>query len=253
MYYIRERIGNGDFVAGTWCSLASPMVCEIIAGSGYDWMLLDMEHAPGTPLSLLGQLQAMQGFPVAPVVRVPVLDRVSVKWALDLGASGIMFPSIGTPEEAARAVSFMRYEPEGVRGVGGAARCAGYGARFPAYFAEANRSLLAVTQIESPLAVENGPAIARVEGVDVLFVGPMDLSTSLGMPGRFADPAFMDVLQRVSDAARAAGKASGILLPDPGLVPRLREMGYTFIAVSSDTAILTRYMAENLKRTREGA
>lgn len=244
MYYIRKRVAGGDFVAGTWCSLALPAICEIIGESGYDWLLIDMEHAPGTPVSLLQQLQAVRGFSLAPIVRVPALDRAYVKWALDLGASGIMFPGIDTAEQAAEAVSFMRYDPHGVRGVSGAARCAGYGRHFSAYVAEADENLLTVVQIESARAVKNCEAIARTDGVDVLFVGPMDLSTSLGLPGRFADPRFMDVLRQVAHAACAAGRACGILLPDPGLVPHLRDMGYTFVAVSSDTNILVKYLAE---------
>lgn len=252
MYYIRKRVAAGEFVAGTWCSLASPAICEMVGETGYDWMLIDMEHAPGTPVSLLQQLQAIRGFSLAPIVRVPSLDRAYVKWALDLGASGIMYPCIDTAEQAAEAVAFMRYDPRGVRGVSGAARCAGYGRRFSAYVAEADENLLTVVQIESALAVENCEAIARTDGVDVLFVGPMDLSTNLGLPGRFGDQRFMDVLQRVADTARIAGRACGILLPDPGLVPRLRDMGYTFVAVSSDTNILVRYLAEYRQRMCQG-
>jgi 2-keto-3-deoxy-L-rhamnonate aldolase RhmA len=250
MHYIRSEALQHRFLAGTWCSLASPVSCELIGHAGYDWLLLDMEHAPSTPHSLLGQLQAVRGLPVAPIVRVPVLDGVAVKWVLDLGASGVMFPNIDTPEQAAAAVSFMRYPPAGVRGVGAAARCADYGFTFPTYFAEANRNLLTVTQIESPRAVEACGDIAAVDGVDVLFVGPMDLSTSLDLPRRFEDARFMEVLARVADTARSHGKAAGILIPDPTLTAAMRDLGFTFVAVGADCGILARQLAANLKTVR---
>ena len=242
MFAIRERVLKGDFLAGTWCSLNSPAAAEITARSGFDWALLDAEHAPSSTAGLMAQMQAMSRFPTAPIVRIPWLDRVAVKWSLDIGAAGIMVPYVETEAQAREAVSYMRYAPEGVRGVAGATRASGFGFEFAAYFAEANRTLLTVAQIETQLAVDNSRAIAGVDGVDVLFVGPMDLSASLNLPGRFGDAAFMDVLQRVCDNARAEGKACGILLPGPDLIPRFKEMGYTFVAVSSDVNVLAKHL-----------
>lgn len=240
MFDIRQRVLNGEFVAGTWCSLGSPAAAEITALCGFDWVLLDAEHAPSSTAGIMGQMQAISRLSTAPIVRIPWLDRVAVKWNLDIGAAGIMVPYVETVEQAREAVSFMRYAPEGVRGVAGATRASDYGFDFPQYFAEANQRMLTIAQMETRLAVDNSRAIAAVDGIDVLFVGPMDLSTSLGMHKRFADPAFMEILQLVSDNARAEGKACGILLPNVDLVPRFKEMGYTFVAVSSDVNVLTK-------------
>lgn len=244
MNTIRKRVQNGEFLAGTWCSLGSPVVAEISALCDFDWLLLDAEHAPSSTTGLMAQMQAMSRYTTAPIVRIPWLDRVAIKWSLDIGAAGIMIPYVETVEQAREAISFMRYAPAGVRGVAGATRSSEFGLDFPAYFAGANESLLAVAQIETPTAVENSRAIAAVDGVDVLFVGPMDLSTSMDMPRRFADPQFLAVLETIAASARAEGKASGILLPSLDLVPKLRDMGYTFMAVSSDVNILTKHLRE---------
>ena len=239
MYDIRQRILKGEFVTGTWFSLGSPVAAEIAGLCGFDWALLDAEHAPSTTAGIMAQMQALSRFRTAPIVRVPWLDRVHMKWALDIGCAGIMVPYIETVAQAEEALAYMRYAPQGNRGVGAGTRASNYGFDWPAYAAEANSRLVTIAQMETRLAVDNSRAIAALEGIDVLFVGPMDLSTSLNMPQRFADPAFMAVLEEVAANARAAGKASGILLPDAQLVPALRELGYTFIAVSSDINMLS--------------
>ena len=186
-------------------------------------------------------------FPAVPVVRLPMSDRVWCKWALDLGASGIMFPNIDNAARAEEAVSFMQYPPCGVRGVGQAVRASDYGREFRRYAACAQRGLLGVMQIESPEAVEQCAAIAAVRGVDVLFVEPADLGASLELPETFADSRFMETLRGIAEAARGHGKAAGILLPTPDLAPAVREMGYTFISVGSDAALLAQALADNLK------
>lgn len=244
MNVIRERVLNREFMAGTWCSLGSSVSTEISGLAGYDWALLDTEHAPSTSPALMGQMQALARFTTAPIVRIPWLDRVHIKWALDIGAAGIMVPYVETVEEATFAVSCMRYGPEGVRGVAGSTRASDYGFGFAKYFAEANSKVLTIAQMETQRAVDNCADIAAVDGVDVLFVGPMDLSTSLGMPKRFADPEFLKVLQHISDTCKAKGKACGILLPTIDLVPMLKKMDYTFVAVSSDVNILTKHLKE---------
>jgi 2-keto-3-deoxy-L-rhamnonate aldolase RhmA len=195
-------------------------------------------------------MQALSRFSTAPIVRIPWLDQVYVKWALDIGASGIMVPYVETVEQAQYAVSCMRYSPQGIRGLGTATRASDYGYDFPHYFSTANRELLTVVQVETVRAVDNAADIAAIDGVGVLFVGPMDLSNNGNMPGKFSDPRFMEMLRCVADAARGRGKACGILLPDADLVSSLREIGYTFIAVASDSGLLTRHFRENLARMR---
>lgn len=250
MKYIRSRVQKRETVYGTWCSLGSSISSEIIAGAGYDWMLLDLEHAPGNPITLLQQLQGAAAFPTVPIVRIPALDQIYCKWALDLGASGIMFPNIDDAAQAEQAVSFMRYTPQGVRGVGPATRASDYGRDFKAYAENAQHQLLGVMQIESASAVEHCAAIAAVQGVDVLFVGPADLGAALELPGRFADKRFMNILQAIADAAHTQDKAAGILLPSPEQVPVLWEMGYTFLAMGSDSGLLVQALADNLVALR---
>jgi len=246
VHYIKERVLAGEVLAGVWCNLASSITTEIAALAGFDWLLIDQEHGPGDNETLLRQLQAVGERPCAPIVRIVWNEMPRFKRALDLGAMGIMVPYIQTVEEAQRAVSYMRYPPEGLRGAAISPRATGYGARFEAYFTEANRNLLLVNQIETARAVENIQEIARVKGIDILFVGPLDLSLSLEMPKRFEDPEFRVVIAKVAHAAREAGKAAGILLPSVQLVEMVHDMGFTFVAVGSDGSMVVEGMKNSL-------
>jgi 4-hydroxy-2-oxoheptanedioate aldolase len=234
MSFIRERVLSGEFMVGAWCNLGSSLTVEMAARIGYDWILLDQEHGPGDNLTLLHQMQAAQIGKAAPIVRIAWNEMPRFKRALDLGAKGIMIPYVQNAEEARLAVDSMRYSPEGIRGVASSPRAAGFGREFDKYYAEANRKLLTVVQIETGEAVANLESIAAVDGVDVLFVGPLDLSISLDMPGRFDDPAFREVLAKVGEASRAAGKAAGILLPGPDLIKLVHSLGFTFVAAGAD-------------------
>jgi 2-keto-3-deoxy-L-rhamnonate aldolase RhmA len=182
----------------------------------------------------------------ASIVRIAWNEMPRFKRALDLGASGIMVPYIQSAEEAKAAVSYLRYPPDGVRGAAISPRAAGYGAGFDDYFSKANDNLLSVHQIETSLAVKNAGDIAAVDGVDVLFIGPLDLSLSLNMPDRFDDPEFRTVLSQVARIAGKAGKAAGILLPSVELIDMAHEMGFTFIAVGSDSGMVVQGMKNNI-------
>lgn len=245
MYFIKEQVRTGRFMAGAWCNLASGITTEMAARSGYDWILIDQEHGPGDNLTLLQQIQAIGDRPSAPIVRIAWNERVGFKRALDLGASGIMIPYIETAEDAARTVAYLRYPPQGQRGVAMSPRAAGFGADFETYFSQANRSLLAVTQIETGTAVKNAREIAAVDGVDVLFVGPLDLSISVGLPGRFEDPDYRAILSKVASTARDAGKAAGILLSSGQLIEMVYDMGFRFVAVGSDSGMVMQGMQNN--------
>lgn len=246
MYFIREKVLAGEFLAGVWCNLASSLTAEIAASAGYDWLLIDQEHGPGDNETLMGQLQAVGQRSCAPIVRIVWNEMPRFKRALDLGAMGIMVPYVQTVADAEKAVSYMRYPPEGLRGAAISPRATGYGVHFDSYYSEANRKLLSVHQIETARAVENVQDIARVDGVDVLFVGPLDLSLSVGMPKRFEDPEYRKLLSKVALCAKEAGKAAGILLPSIRLVDMVHEMGYTFIAVSSDSGMVVEGMKNNM-------
>jgi len=246
MTFIKTQVQAGRFMAGAWCNLASSITTEMAARLGFDWILIDQEHGPGDSMTLMHQIQAIGDRPSAPIVRIAWNEMVRFKRALDLGAAGIMIPYIQTADKAARAVGYLRYPPEGQRGVASSPRATGFGMDFETYFPEANRNLLTVTQIETGKAVKNAGEIAAVDGVDVLFVGPMDLSISVGLPGRFDDPDYRAMLTTVASAARDAGKAAGILLPSGHLLEMVYDMGFRFVAVGSDGGMVMQGMQNTL-------
>jgi 2-keto-3-deoxy-L-rhamnonate aldolase RhmA len=234
MNFIRERVLNREFMAGAWCNLASSITTEMASNMGFDWVLVDQEHGPGDNMTLLHQIQAISTGDAAAVVRLTWNEMPRFKRALDLGAAGIMVPYVQNREEAEYAAASMRYSPTGLRGVASSPRATGYAADFADYHAKANDNLLTIVQIETGEAVKNREEIASVDGVDVLFVGPLDLSISLKKPGMFEDPEYVEVLKNVAETAKDAGKAAGILLPGPGPLQLVQEMGFTFVACGSD-------------------
>jgi 4-hydroxy-2-oxoheptanedioate aldolase len=242
MKSIRKRTLQGEFLSGAWLNLGSSVTAEIAGGLGFDWILIDLEHGAGDHQALLHQLQALEAGSAAPIVRIEWNDPPRFKRALDLGPSGIMVPYINNAEEARRAVASMRYPPRGNRGVARLNRGAGFGLSFEEYFSTSADRLLTVTQVETKAAIENVQSIAAVEGVDVLFVGPLDLTTSLGIPMQFTHPDFLKGLEKVADAARRHEKAAGILLAKMEQVPPLVDMGFTFIAVGSDGGLVVEGM-----------
>lgn len=251
MKCLRQRVLGGEFLAGTWCNLGSSLTAEIAGLAGFDWVLLDLEHGAGDHSELLPQLQAVGATPAAPVVRVAWNDPVRFKRVLDLGAAGVMVPFVNTADEALLAVQAMRYPPQGVRGMARLTRAAGFGWEFDDYARRANAELLTVVQIETAQAVGNAAAIAAVDGADVLFVGPTDLSTNLGVPPSWNEAAFRDALQQVVSACRHAGKAAGILLSAPAQIEQAVADGFRFIALGSDGAVVAAGMkaaAEALAR-----
>ncbi|HDR15020.1 MAG TPA: 2,4-dihydroxyhept-2-ene-1,7-dioic acid aldolase [Desulfobacteraceae bacterium] len=246
MKFIRERVLKQEFMAGAWCNLGSPITVEMAARADFDWILIDQEHGPGDNMTLLHQIQAAEAGSAPIIVRIAWNEMPRFKRVLDLGAAGVMVPYVQTPQEAADVVSFMRYPPEGVRGVASTPRAAGFGHDFSEYFDAANRSLLTVVQIETARAVKNLEAIASVPGVDVLFVGPLDLSISLQKPGRFKDPDFIEVLKHISSVVKSTGKAAGMFLPGLPELPLAVELGFTFVAVCTDGGIVTSGMKDSI-------
>ena len=233
--------------AGTFLNLASATTTEVAAELGFDWLLFDFEHGAGGESELRPLLQACRNTDSAPVVRIRSVDPDAVKFVMDSGAAGIMFPFINTAELARDAVAAIKYPPEGKRGVAGQIRATDYGQRWRDYFDEANSRSLVITQIETVEAVNNASEIAAVEGVDILFVGPLDLSVSLGVPGEFDNSEFKDALRTVVQACEQHGKTAGILSKPPHL-PEHIEMGFRFVAYGSDLAAvvsqLQHYLAE---------
>jgi 2-keto-3-deoxy-L-rhamnonate aldolase RhmA len=224
---------------GTWIMSASPIVAEAVGTAGFDWGVLDMEHAPLDLMNLVHLLQAVGNTKMVPVVRVPWNDTVTVKRVLDAGAETLLFPFIQHAGEAARAVAATRYPPEGVRGMAGMGRASRFGT-VPDFFKAANRTVGVVVQLETRDAIAALESIAAVEGVDALFVGPGDLSGSLGHPGELTHPAVMTLMDQAAERARAVGKPIGTVGGTPEVVTRYRAMGYDYVAVASDLGLLMR-------------
>ena len=238
MKSIRHRVLNGEVLAGTWLNLGSNVTAEIAGRAGFDWLLIDLEHGSGTETNLLPQLQAIGGTSAVPIVRIAWNEQARFKRALDMGPGGIMVPYVNTAEEATQAAAAMCYPPQSVRGAARFHRACGFGQEFDSYFAEANSSLLTIVQIETQEAVANAEEIAAVEGVDVLFIGPLDLSVNMGIPGQTQHPAFRAAVQRVISASRNAGKAAGILIGTAEQIAPTVADGFTFVAVGSDGALV---------------
>ncbi len=247
----RKWVLAGDKLIGTFLNTGSSVSAEIAGRSGLDWCLLDMEHGMGSWEGLLHQLMAIEGTGASPIVRVPGLDPAAFKKVLDSGAHGVMVPNVNTAEEAAQAVSYSRYPPHGVRGVSGMNRSAYFGKKLDKRIRSAHENTLVIVQVESPDAVKNADEIAAVDGVDALFIGPLDLSVSLGIPRQFSHPDFIDASDLVIEAARKHRKGSGILLGSGAEVADAYRRGFNLIAVGSDGSIIANGMDAIVQSKRD--
>lgn len=239
---------------GLWVGLADPYCAELAANAGFDWLLLDGEHAPNDLRGLLGQLQAVAPYASQPVIRPPIGDAVVIKQLLDIGAQTLLVPMVESAEQAENLVAAMHYPPKGIRGVGAALARASRWNNIATYLAEADEQMCLLVQVESLKGLEHLDAIAAVEGVDGVFIGPADLSAAMGHRG---NPGHPDVQAAIEDAIariRKAGKAAGILSADEKLARRYLELGCAFVAVGVDTSLLMRSLkalASNFKGTAE--
>ncbi|MDX1397161.1 MAG: 4-hydroxy-2-oxoheptanedioate aldolase [Oceanospirillum sp.] len=235
----KQALKQGDTAQiGLWLGLANSYTAELLAGAGFDWLLIDAEHAPNDLQTILGQLQAIAPYPSHPIVRPPWPDAVRIKQILDLGAQTILAPMVETGEQAADVVAATRYPPQGIRGVGSAlARASGFN-RMPQYLQTANDEICVLIQIETPKGVENLDDILATEGVDGVFIGPSDLSASMGYIGNPGHPEVQKVIEESIAKIVAAGKAPGILIADQALAQRYIELGALFVGVGTDTGLL---------------
>lgn len=232
----RARLHGGETLLGTMLTLANPSVAEILAGRGFDWLFIDGEHGPLGTAEILAILQAADR-DTACVVRVPAGDEVSIKRVLDLGAAGIIVPQVNTAEQAAAIVRYARYAPEGGRGVG-LARAHGYGFRFGEYIERANDEVAVIVQAEHADAVENIESIVDVEGIDAVFLGPYDLSASLGRMGQVDDPVVVEAIERVIRVCLDAGMPLGFFGVTAEAVKPYVARGCTLICAGVDTLLL---------------
>jgi 2-dehydro-3-deoxyglucarate aldolase len=232
----RQALLARQRLIGCWCSLASPVTTEVLGLAGFDWLLLDAEHAPNDVSTLIPQLMALKDSASAPVVRPPWNDTVVIKRLLDAGFYNFLIPFVESEAEARRAVAATRYPPAGVRGVSVSQRHNRYGT-VPDYLKTVNDHIAVLVQIESAAGLAAVDAIAAVDGVDGIFVGPSDLAAALGHLGNAAHPDVQRAIRHIFERARAAGKASGILAPVEADARRYIEWGADFVAVGSDLGL----------------
>ena len=245
----KHAIKAGQTQLGLWSHLCSNISIEVLAGCGYDWLLLDMEHSPNELPTILAQLQAMNGSTATPIVRPYWNDMVAIKRLLDVGAQTLLIPYVQTEEEALNAVSYTRYPPQGVRGYAGSPRATGY-ARIADYAQRCSEEICLLVQVETQEGIDNLEKIANVDGVDGVFIGPGDLSAALGHLGNPGHPEVQSVIEQAINRINACGKAAGILTADEKLARHYIDLDCSFVAIGADQNLL-RVSAEALvKRMR---
>jgi 4-hydroxy-2-oxoheptanedioate aldolase len=247
---LRARVAAGEATLGTFLGTASTITAEVCAAAGVDWVLLDLEHGAGGEEQVRATVPAAAAYGVPTVVRVESEARSRVGRVLDAGAAGVMFPRMETAEQVRAAVAHLRYPPRGDRGVATYNRACRFGLD-PGALERADDEVLGIVQIESARAVAAAEEIAAVDGVDVLFVGPRDLSHDLGVPGQVTAPVFLDALEQVRLAAGKHGKACGLLVPDGAAAAAKIAEGWTFVTIGSDSTLLATAATTQLTRARE--
>lgn len=230
---------GGNPPIGIWISSASPLVAEAVAHAGFDWGLIDMEHSPVDMMEVVHLLQAVAVTRMAPLVRVPCSDTVVIKRVLDAGATTLMVPFVQDAEAARAAVAATRYPPEGVRAMSASGRASRFGTD-TTYFRNANRGIALIVQLETVQAIARLESIAAVPGVDALFIGPADLSASMGHVGHPTHPQVMELMSDVVHRCKAIGKPVGAFGVTPEVVAQYRAIGFDFVAIGSDLGLLIR-------------
>ena len=246
---LKEKLEQNRPLFGTVIALAEPALAEIAARSGVDWLFIEGEHSSLGFAEIEAILRALP--PQCPgVVRVPKADEIWVKKVLDSGAAGIIFPQINTPEEAARAVSWCKYPPAGVRGTG-LARAHGYGADFGEYIQHANDDIAVVIQVEQREGAENIEEIVKVEGIDVLFIGPYDLSASMGLTGQVEHPEVQKTVEHIFRTAKKAGLKTGIFGMDAQAVGKYIKQGYDLFSIGLDFDYFAKALQKEVEKFRK--
>ena len=253
MKNLKKRLQNGETLHGSWLTLGSPITAEIMGLSGLDWVLIDLEHGSGTEREALAQMQSLEHTSAGIFVRVESAEPQRIQRILDMGAEGIMCPKINNATEASKMIDGLHYPPMGHRGVAKMVRATQFGQNFQQYYEKSNENILGIVQIETKEALTHLDEIAAIKGVDVLFIGPADLTMELGIFGQFNHPLFMDAVQRTIAAANKAGKATGILFFNIDEYNKYYEMGIRLIACGGDAAFVVagaKKMAEELAKLR---
>lgn len=235
----KRAIKSGKHQKGLWTTLANSYSTEAVAGAGFDWLLLDMEHSPNDTQTILHQLQTIAAYPVAAVVRPAWNDPIEIKKLLDIGVQNFLIPYVQNPAEAERAVKSVRYPPRGIRGVSALTRATSFG-RVINYMKSCEEEICVLVQVETQDALDEISGIAAIDGVDGIFIGPGDLSTSLGFPGELKHPTVLETIDRAMLEIKSRGLAPGILTGDKELARHYIELGSLFTAVGVDAGLLAR-------------
>lgn len=251
MKNLKQTIQSGQTVFGCWVNMGSLVSTEIVGRAGFDWLLIDLEHGAGDDTIMYQQLQVLESTGVTPIVRTNELSREKVQRILDAGAGGIMFPQLQRAEEADQAVQLMYYPPRGIRGMAKSVRAHAFGRNSSGYISNLEKNLISVVQIETVQAVTNIDAIAATPGVDVLFVGPSDLSLAYGVFGQMDHPVYQEALRAVVAATKKHNKTAGVLLQDADEYDMYYKLGYRFLACGADGYFVSKGADDLIKRLRE--
>jgi 2-keto-3-deoxy-L-rhamnonate aldolase RhmA len=244
-----SRLKNGDLLLGTILTLPSPEAAELLSRAGFDWLFVDMEHTSLGVKDVQRILQSVgREFPC--LVRIPVLDEAWIKKVLESGPAGIIIPHVNTAEEVENILGWSKYPPEGTRSVG-ISRAQGYGMDFQNYMSKANETIAIVPQVEHIDAVKNLKSFVNIPGISAIFVGPYDLSGSIGKLGQVEDPEVCEALQEVQTVCSQAGLKTGIFGVDDVAVKPYIELGYSLVAVGTDTSYLIRSAQDTLRSIRK--
>ena len=243
-----DRLKNRDLLLGTILTLPSPETAELLSQAGFDWLFIDMEHTSLGVKDVQRILQAVgREFPC--LVRIPVLDETWIKKILESGPAGIIVPHVNTPEEVEKILRWSKYPPEGTRSVG-ISRAQGYGMNLQEYMRKANDTIAVVPQVEHVDAVNNLESFVKISGLSALFVGPYDLSGSIGKLGNVTDPEVQELIQKVQTICSSAGFATGIFGVHAEAVKPYIDLGYSLIAVGTDTSYLSKSVQDTLRSLR---
>lgn len=249
----KQGLASGQPQYGLWLGLPDNSAAEIAAVAGFDWLLIDGEHAPFDLRTIMSHLQAMAPYEVAPIVRCVEGSTALIKQLLDIGAQTLLVPMVETAEQAEQLVQAVRYPPQGIRGLGTSLARAARWNQVPGYLKKANDEICLIVQVETANAMKNLDAILAVDGVDGVFIGPSDLSASMGYIGDAGNPVVVETINTGLNKIRAAGKYAGLLCLDPSLAQQYVEQGANFVGVGVDTMILANETRKLAQRFKQGA
>jgi 2-keto-3-deoxy-L-rhamnonate aldolase RhmA len=253
MKNLKQRLLNGETLNGCWLNLGSAVTAEIVGLSGFDWVLIDLEHGAGSESTTLSQIQALEHTTAGVIVRAESTEPQRIHRVLDMGAEGVMCPKVRNAEEALKVVKGLHYPPFGNRGVAKMVRATQFAQNFNDYYQKSRDQILGVVQIETIEVLSHLDEVAAIEGVDVLFIGPADLSMELGIFGQFDHPTFVEALNKIVAAAKKANKAVGILFFNPDDYQRYHDLGIRFLACGADATFVAegaRTMAGKMSKSR---